>query len=107
MSVGQLVQLAGIVAALIIGLIGGFEYSDVITTILGIASGLFVLKEDRIPFLIAAITLILAGDSGSLGALPTVGEHIDNVVKEIAALFCAGALVVILVGTWERVRPSG
>ncbi len=107
MGVGRLVQFVGVLAALIIGVIGGFEYSNVIVAILGIAGGMFVLKEDRAPFVLATVALILAADAGSLAALPTVGDYINDAVKELASLFCAGALVVILIATWERVRPIG
>ncbi|MDJ0909251.1 MAG: hypothetical protein QNI99_08650 [Woeseiaceae bacterium] len=107
MGVGRLVQFGSILAALIIGLIGGFEYSNVVIAILGIAGGMFIVKEDRAPFLLATVTLILAGDAGSLAALPTVGEYIHNAIGELASLFCAGAMIVILVGIWERVRPTG
>ena len=107
MGVGRTVQLVGVVVALIVGVIGGFAYSNVAIAILGIAGGMFILKEDRLPFLIATIALIAAGVQGSLAAIPTAGEYISGAMGELAALFSAGALVVILVGTWERVRPNG
>lgn len=107
MGVGRLVQLAGVVIALIVGVIGGFAYSHVVIAILGIAGGMFVLKEDRLPFLVATIALIAAGVQGSLAAIPTAGEYISGAMAELASLFSAGALVVILIGTWERVKPVG
>ena len=88
MGVGRLVQFVAVLAALIIGVIGGFEYSNVIIAILGIAGGMFVVKEDRTPFVLATVALILVGEAGSLAALPTVGEYIDNAINELAALFC-------------------
>ncbi len=107
MGVGRLVQFVGVLGALIIGLIGGFTYSNVVIAILGIAGGMFIERDDRLPFLVATIALIAAGVQGSLAALPTAGEYISGAMAELAALFSAGALVVILVGTWERVRPTG
>ena len=107
MGVGRLVQFVGVLAAIIIGLIGGFEYSNVIIAILGIAGGIFIVKEDRAPLVLATIALILAGDAESLSALPTVGPYIQQAVNELASLFCAAALIVILVGIWARVKPTG
>ena len=107
MGVGRFVQFVGVLAALIIGLIGGFTYSNVIIAILGIAGGIFIDKEDRQAFLVATIALVAAGVTGSLEAIPTAGEFISGAMGQLGALFSAGALVVILVGTWERVRPTG
>ncbi len=107
MGVARFVQFAGVLVALVVGLVGGFTHSNVLIAILGIAGGMFILKEDRLPFLVATIALIAAGVQGSLAAIPTAGEYISGAMAELAALFSAGALVVILVGTWERVRPHG
>ncbi len=107
MGVGRLIQFGGVLAALIIGLIGGFTYSNVIIAILGIAGGIFIERDDRLLFLVATIALVAAGVQGSLAAIPTAGEFISSAMAELAALFSAGALVVILVETWERVRPTG
>ena len=107
MGVGRLVQFVGVLAALVIGLIGGFTYSNVIIAILGIAGGMFIERDDRVPFLVATIALIAAGVQGSLGAIPTAGDYITGAMTQLGTLFSAGALVVILIGTWERVRPTG
>lgn len=106
MEVGKLVQLVGVLIALIFGLIGEFAYSDVIIAILGIAAGIFIVQEDRVPFLIATIALIAASVQESLASIPTAGEYINGAMGGLAALFSAAALVVILVGTWERVQPT-
>ncbi len=106
MGAGKIVQAVGVVVALIAGVIGEFAYSTLIITILGIAGGIFIVKEDRMPFLVATIALIAASVQESLTPIPIAGEYINGAMGGLAALFSAGALVVILVGTWERVQPT-
>ena len=105
MGAGKLIQLVAVLVALVAGLIGGFAYSGIVIAILGIAGGMFVTKEDRMVFLVATIALIATGTQGSLGELPTAGEFVSGAVDSLAALFSAGAVVVILVGVWERLQP--
>lgn len=103
MGVGKIIQLVGVLAAIVAGLIGGFAYSAVIVALLGVAGGWFITAEDRSRFLIATVALIAV--QGALGVIPEVGTYIDGAMGGLAALFSAAALTVILVTTVEKLKP--
>jgi hypothetical protein len=66
-------------------------------------AGWFVAEEDRQRVLIAAIALSIV--SGGLGAVPAVGEHISNVMASLGNLYAAGAITIILVAIYEKLKP--
>jgi hypothetical protein len=103
MGVDKIVQLVGVIVAIVAGLMGGFEYSGLIIALLGIAGGWFIAAEDRSRFLIAALALIAV--HGALGPIPAVGEWITAALGGLSSLFNAGAATVIVVGVVEKLKP--
>jgi len=103
MGVDKIVKLVGVIVAIVAGLMGGFQYSDVLIALLGIAGGWFIAEEDRSRFLIAALALIAV--HGALGSIPAVGEWITMGLGGLSALFNAGAATVIVLGTIDRLKP--
>lgn len=103
MGTGKIVQLIGVLAAVIIGVIGDFNYSDLIIIILGVVGGWFIAAEDRSRFLIA--TLALLAVQGALGPIPAVGQYISGALGGLAALFSAGAVTAIVLGVVEKLKP--
>jgi hypothetical protein len=103
MGVGKIIQLVGVLVALVAGVMGGFAYSAMLIALLGVVGGWFVDKDDRQRFLVATIALLAV--SGALGVFPEVGGYISGALGGLGALFSAAAVTVILVGTFEAVKP--
>lgn len=105
MDVGKIIKLVGVIVAIVAGVMGGFPQSALVIALLGIAGGWFIDKEERSRFLIAAIALATVAVSGALGGIPAVGEYITAAAGGLSGLFSAAALTVIIVGTFEAVKP--
>ncbi len=103
MGVGKIIQLVGVLIAVVAGVMGGFVYSALLVALLGVVGGWFIDKDDRQRFLVATIALLAV--SGALGVIPEVGGYISGGLGGLAALFSAAAVTVILVGTFEAVKP--
>ena len=103
MGVGKIIQLVGVLIALVAGVIGGFAYSALLVALVGLAGGWFIEKDDRQRFLVATIALLAV--QGALGVIPEVGGYVSGALGGLAALFSAAAVTVIVVGTVEAVKP--
>ena len=103
MGVDKIIKLVGVLVAVVAGLIGGFAYSALLIAVLGLAGGWFIEKDDRMRFLVATVALIAV--QGTLGGVPEAGHYISGALGGLAALFSAGAVMVIVVGTVEAVTP--
>jgi len=103
MGVGKIIQIIAVLAAVVAGLWSGFPEAAMVVAILGAVAGWFVAEEDRQRILIAAIALSVI--SGALSAVPVVGEHISNVMGSLGNLYAAGAITVILVALYEKLKP--
>jgi hypothetical protein len=105
MDTGKIIKLVGVLVALIGGVIGGFPYSAVVIALLGAVGGYFVAADDRMRFLVA--TIALTAVAGSLDSIPAVGPYITAALGSggLTALFQAGAITAIVLGTVEAVRP--
>ena len=103
MGIGKIIQLVGVLIALVAGVMGGFAYSAMLIALLGVVGGWFIEKDDRQRFLVATIALLAV--SGALGVFPEVGGYISGALGGLGALFSAAAVTVILVGTFEAVKP--
>lgn len=103
MGVDKIVKLVGVIVAVVAGLIGGFQYSDLIIVLLGIAGGWFIAEDDRSRFLIAALALAMV--HGAFGPIPAIGEYLTGALGGLSSLFNAGAATVIVLGTIDRLKP--
>ncbi len=103
MGVGKIIQLVGVLIAVVAGVMGGFVYSALLVALLGLVGGWFIEKDDRQRFLVATIALLAV--SGALGVFPEVGGYISGALGGLAALFSAAAVTAIVVGTYEAVKP--
>ena len=103
MGVGRIIQLVGVLVAVVAGVWSGFPQGDLLIAVLGVVGGYFIEKDDRMRFLVATIALIAV--SGALGGIPEVGSYISGALGGLAALYSAAAVTVILVGTYEAVKP--
>ena len=103
MGVDKIIQLVGVIVAIVAGLMGGFQYSDLLIVLLGIAGGWFIADDDRMRFLVAA--LALAAVHGALGPIPAIGEYLTAALGGLSSLFNAGAATVIVLGVVDRLKP--
>ncbi len=103
MGVGKIIQLVGVLVALVAGVMGGFPQSVLLVALLGAVGGWFIEKDDRQRFLVATIALLAV--QGALVGIPEVGGYISGALGGLGALFSAAAVTVILVGTFEAVKP--
>jgi len=105
MGAGKIVQLVGVLVALVAGLLGGFPQSALVIAVLGVAGGWFIAEEDRTRFLVATIALAAAGVAGGLSGIPTLGAWVADALGGLTSLFQAGAITVILVALFEKLKP--
>ena len=103
MGVGKIIQLVGVLIAVVAGVMGGFVYSGMLIALLGVVGGWFIDKDDRQRFLVATIALLAV--SGALRVFPEVGGFISGALGGLGALYSAAAVTVILVGTVEAIKP--
>jgi hypothetical protein len=103
MGVGKILQIVAVLAAVVAGLWADMPQAGVIVAVLGAVAGWFVAEEDRQRVLIAAIALSIV--SGGLGAIPKVGDYVTGVMGSLGDLYAAGAIVIILVALYEKLKP--
>ncbi len=103
MGVGKIIQIIAVLAAIVAGLWSGFPEAGIVIAVLGAVAGWFIAEEDRQRVLVAAIALSIV--SGGLDAIPAVGEYITGVMESLGSLYAAGAITVILVTLYEKLKP--
>ena len=103
MGVGKIVQLVGVLVAVIVGLGVSFDYSAAVIAVLGAVGGYFIAEDDRSRFLIGALALYMV--SGALGDIPVVGEYISGALGGLSSLFNAAAVTAIVLTTIDKVKP--
>ena len=103
MGVGKIIQIVAVLAAIVAGLWSGFPEAALVIAVLGAVAGWFVAEEDRQRVLVAAIALSIV--SGGLNAIPAVGGYISSVMASLGNLYAAGAITVILVAIYEKLKP--
>jgi len=103
MGVDKIVKLVGVLVAVVAGLIGGFSYSGELIAVLGLAGGWFVAADDRMRVLVATLAAIAV--QGTLAGFPGVGGYITGALGGIAALLSAAAVMIIIKGIVDAVKP--
>jgi hypothetical protein len=104
MGVGKIIQLVGVLVAVIVGLGVSFDYSAAVIAVLGAVGGYFIAEDDRSRFLIGAVALALVAQ-GALGSIPVVGEYISGALGGLSSLFNAAAVTAIVLTTIDKVKP--
>ncbi len=94
----------GLLIAIIAGLFRNVVSTEVLVTtlvILGFLVGLFNLTaKETIPFLVAAIALMLAGIV-NLSLIPVVGLYLRSILANIVVFVVPGAIIVALKTIWQ------
>lgn len=103
MGAGKIIQLVGVLVAVIVGLGVSFDYSAAVIAVLGAVGGYFIAEDDRSRFLIGALALYMV--SGALGDIPVFGEYISGALGGLSSLFNAAAVTAIVLTTIDKVKP--
>ena len=111
---GAIAFFVGMVVAVICGAIPGTRDSGtvvLILIILGIIVGLFnITSKEIIPFLVAAIALVVVGSVGGFGPLDKLikglGDALDSMVSFIAVFMTPAVVVNAVRVVWELARPG-
>jgi len=103
MGPGKIIQIVAVLAAVVAGLWSGFPEAGLVIAVLGAVAGWFIAEEDRQRVLVAAIALSIV--AGGLNAIPVVGGYITGVMTSLGSLYAAGAITVILVTLYEKLKP--
>lgn len=94
----------GLLVAIVAGLFRQLIQPEVLVTtlvILGFIVGLFNLTtKETMPFLIAAVALMLAGIV-NLGLIPGVGLYLRSILSNIVVFVVPGAILVGLKAIWK------
>ena len=103
MGIGKIIQIVGVLVALVAGLIGGFPQSALVIAVLGAVGGWFIADDDRMRFLVAALALAMV--HGALGPIPAIGEYITGALGGLSSLYNAAAVTVIVMALVEKLKP--
>jgi len=102
-KVGHYAFLAGILLALLAGLIKDFLPADttsLILVILGLVVGfLNVTAKETVEFLVAAVALMLAG-AANLTIIPGMGVYLQAILNYIVVFVAPAAVVVAFKGIY-------
>ena len=94
----------GLLIAIIAGLFRNILAPEVLVStlvLLGFVVGLFNLTaKETIPFLVAAIALMLAGIV-NLGLIPGIGSYLRSILSNIVVFVVPGAIIVGLKTIWK------
>ncbi len=103
-QIGEWSFLAGILIAVLVGLVPGIVAASTVATVLvvlGILVGLINIgTKETADFLIATIALLVAGAAG-LNALPAVGSYVGSILSNIVAFVAPAAVIVALKAVYE------
>ena len=102
MDTSKIVRLVAVLFAVVAGLVA-IPQSAMIIAILGLVGGYFIEEDRRVPYLVATLALALV--HGALGPIPVIGNYLTDILGSLSALFNAGACTVIVVNTYERLKP--
>jgi hypothetical protein len=100
---GHYAFLVAIVLAVIAALVPALQVNWVMWAliILGLIVGfLNITAKETTEFLVAAIALMLVGTAG-LGAVPTAGEIITSILRNLITVVAPAALIVALKAIYE------
>lgn len=89
------------IAIAVVSAFVAIPYGGLAMVVLGAALGFMgVDADDRVLFLVVAVALSTV--AGGLGAIPVAGEYVSAILGNLSTIINAGAAVVIVVMTKEK-----
>ena len=116
---GSLISMAGrvsFVGGFVIAILTGIWWPEnagllTVLVIMGLIVGILNISEDEVlPFLVAAIALVIVGTTGTFVSLNNVssgfGDRVDNVARQFALFMAPAAVVVALRAAITLAKPG-
>ncbi len=101
MNAVKIIRIVILVLAIVAALVA-IPYSALALVVLGLALGFMGVEEERrMMYLVMAIAL--ATVTGSLGAIPLVGDGLTDILTNLSTAVSAGAVAVIMMIIKDRV----
>ena len=101
MNAVKIIRIVAVILAIAAALVA-IPYSALALVVLGLAMGFMGVEEERrMMYLVTAIAL--ATVTGSLGAIPAVGEYLTAILTNLSTAVSAGAVAVITMIIKDRV----
>ncbi len=101
MNAVKIIRIVVVVLAIVAALVA-IPYSALALVVLGLAMGFMGVEEERrMMYLVTAIAL--ATITGSLGAIPVVGDGLTAILTNLSTAVSAGAVAVITMIIKDRV----
>jgi len=101
MNAVKIIRIVILVLAIVAALVA-IPYSALALVVLGLALGFMGVEEERrMMYLVMAIAL--AAVTGSLGAIPLVGDGLTDILTNLSTAVSAGAVAVIMMIIKDRV----
>jgi len=110
-----LVGFVALIAGMVVALMGGFFARDngtvvLILVVLGIIIGILnITPREQMPFLVAAIALVVVGRAGFApldDVVKGLGASLDGIVGYIATLMVPAAVISALRAVWSLAQPG-
>ena len=110
-----LIGFVALVAGVVMALMGGFFARDngtvvLILVILGIIIGVLnITPREQIPFLVAAIALVVVGKTGFTPLNDVVGgmgTSLNSIVGYVATLMVPAAVISAIRAVWSLAQPE-
>jgi hypothetical protein len=111
-ALGAIAFLAGMLMAIIAGGVSRDNGTIVLVlVILGIIVGLFnITSREMIPFLVAAVALVVVGTVGAFSSLDDIidglGRVLNGMVDYIAVFMTPAAIITAVRVVWSLARPG-
>ncbi len=111
-ALGAIAFLAGMLLAIIAGGVSRDNGTIVLVlVILGIIVGLFnITSKEMIPFLVAAVALVVVGTVGAFSSLDDItdglGRVLNGMVDYIAVFMTPAAIITAIRVVWSLARPG-
>jgi hypothetical protein len=111
-ALGAIAFLAGMLLAIIAGGVSRDNGTIVLVlVILGIIVGLFnITSREMIPFLVAAVALVVVGTVGAFASLDDIidglGRVLNGMVDYIAVFMTPAAILTAIRVVWSLARPG-
>ena len=102
MDIAKIIRLVGVLFAVVAGVVT-IPQAAVVIAVIGLVAGYFVEEDRRVPFLVATLALVVI--PGALSSIPVVGGYLTDILTSLSSLFSAAACTVIVVTTFERIKP--
>jgi hypothetical protein len=102
MDLSKIVRLVALLIAIVAAFVDLPEEAAIIA-LAGLIGGYFIEEERATNFLVMVLALALVNTA--LGPIWGIGGYLSDILGSISALVNAGAVTVIVVGMYNRLKP--